>query len=97
MQQVFRKIIGYEIIAYLFFAILTTVADWGVYIWLWICQMDYRILTAVSWPTAVLFAFITNKLLVFRKHNVKLDHLWDELIWKTTQLDCFSHTKPCIE
>lgn len=75
------KLINYETISYLIFGVLTTLVDWisyGVMTRFW--NMDYRIATAGSWVAAVLFAFVTNKLFVFRSHSLNPKQIWKEFV-----------------
>jgi putative flippase GtrA len=56
-----------EIISYLFFGGLTTLVNFAAYLLLTdIFIVHYTIATAASWFIAVLFAFITNKIYVFK-------------------------------
>ena len=79
----FAKILSYEIVTYLFFGVMTTVVNFvianlfgliadqntvlaefgGITVrWEWVSQF-------AAWMGAVLFAFVTNKLLVFESHE----------------------------
>lgn len=61
-----------ETISYLIFGILTTAVDWMVYRLLrGMAGMDYMPATAISWLSAVIFAFITNKIIVFQSNDFK--------------------------
>jgi putative flippase GtrA len=56
-----------EIISYLFFGVLTTIVNFAAYLLLTdILIVHYTIATVASWFIAVLFAFITNKIYVFK-------------------------------
>ena len=84
-----------EIISYLFWGVLTTVVSWGTYslfevlfstnakIALFSFEISVTVFTAnvLSWICAVLFAFITNKIFVFRSKSWKRKVFWPEL-WK---------------
>ena len=41
-------------------------------------NLDYRLSTALSWLAAVVFAYVVNKLIVFRNYQFKPSHLWKE-------------------
>ena len=60
----------YDILAYLFFGVLTTVVNYLVYLpcynWL---QMSAAVSNAIAWVVAVAFAYVTNKPLVFKSHD----------------------------
>ena len=64
-----KKILNYETVSYIIFGVLTTLIDWLVYTGLGLINADYVLKTVLSWTAAVLFAYITNKLFVFRKNN----------------------------
>lgn len=83
-----------EIIDYLFWGVMSTVVSWGTYSIFAILfkglTMDFHLLglqmpmvvllsNVLSWVCAVAFAFITNKLWVFRSRSFKKDVLWPEL------------------
>lgn len=67
-----------EAVTYIIFGVLTTLVDWVTHTSLWNMGTDYRISTAVSWAAAVLFAFVTNKLFVFRSFDLHPKYLWKE-------------------
>ncbi len=62
-----------EIISYLFWGVLTTVVSWGSYslfIYLfhslqWFETYDVTVANILSWFSATIFAFVTNKIYVF--------------------------------
>lgn len=56
-----------EIIMYLIMGVLTTVVNIGVYyIFSHVFMLEKNISNVIAWVVAVLFAFITNKLFVFK-------------------------------
>lgn len=62
-----------EIIKYLIFGVLTTVVSIASYaIFTRICHIDIYISNILSWIVSVTFAFITNKIYVFKSKNKKL-------------------------
>ncbi|AGK99140.1 GtrA family protein [Clostridium pasteurianum] len=80
MENIYRKIkVKYftedniEKIAYLFFGGLTTLVNTVSY-WVLASQlkMNYMIATVIAWIAAVAFAFITNKIFVFKSYNKDL-------------------------
>lgn len=60
----------YDVLAYLFFGVLTTVVNYIVYL---PCYNTLHLSAAVSnmiaWAFAVAFAYLTNKPFVFRSHD----------------------------
>lgn len=84
----------WEIISYLFWGVLTTVVSWGSYsILVAICQteititifsysfsLDIAISNALSWILAVVFAFVTNKIFVFKSKSWAPSVSWPEFL-----------------
>ena len=84
-----------EIISYLFWGVMTTVVSWVTYSLLislfgteaeisvfgFSVSLNVALANLLSWICAVLFAFVTNKLFVFRSGSWKSEILWPEL-WK---------------
>ncbi|MCL2864940.1 MAG: YfhO family protein [Lachnospiraceae bacterium] len=61
-----------EKISYLFFGILTTLINWGVYsLAVQMIGFSITVSNVIAWIFAVVFAFITNKLWVFENHDWK--------------------------
>lgn len=80
-NKLWEKLVNYETVSYFIFGVLTTLVDWvsyGVFTRLW--EMDYRMATAGSWAAAVLFAFVTNKLFVFRSMVLRPKAVWAEFV-----------------
>lgn len=74
-----KKCLNYETISYLITGVLTTVVDYLVFI---LVNEHLKAMhlgaasaamaaTVVSWIAAVIFAYITNKLIVFRSFNFR--------------------------
>lgn len=80
ITKFWNKLVNRESISYIIFGVLTTLVDWMTYAALWKIGTDYRISTVLSWCAAVLFAFVTNKLFVFRSYDLRPDHLWKEFV-----------------
>ncbi|MDO5417297.1 MAG: GtrA family protein [Lachnospiraceae bacterium] len=78
-RKIWAKCVNYETVSYVVCGVLTTLADWGVFgILNEQFRMDYRISTALSWLAAVLFAYVANKLVVFRSFRFQPAYLWKE-------------------
>ncbi len=72
-----------EQISYLFFGVMTTLVNWGVYYlfaWLILGEGDLNksISKAIAWVFAVVFAFVTNKFFVFETKSG--EHLLREIL-----------------
>lgn len=78
MKTIWNKLCNRESVTYIIFGFLTTGVDWASYTLLRAVGADYRISTALSWVAAVLFAFLTNKFIVFRSFNIHLRFFWNE-------------------
>ena len=66
MGILWKRFVNRETISYVIFGVLTTLVDWLVYRIVRWPGYSVAFSTAVSWASAVLFAFVTNKLFVFR-------------------------------
>ena len=70
-----KKIIAFykahqELINYLFFGGLTTIVNWGAYSFMvHLAGFPITLGNVVAWAVAVIFAFITNKLWVFKSRS----------------------------
>ena len=84
-----------EIISYLFWGVMTTVVSWVTYsifvsifhtaaeisVLKFSFSLDIALANILSWICAVSFAFITNKMFVFRSKSWRPHTAWPEL-WK---------------
>lgn len=70
----------YDILAYLFFGVLTTAVNYIVYLpcynWL---KLSAAMSNVIAWVAAVIFAFLTNKPFVFKSHDWSAKVVWPEL------------------
>ncbi|MDT3765065.1 GtrA family protein [Priestia filamentosa] len=70
-----------EMISYLVFGVLTTVVNIVLYILLTKgFSVDYRWATTFAWIISVLFAFVTNKLYVFKSKTLTTSIIFRELL-----------------
>lgn len=79
IKKIWDKLVNWETISYTVFGVLTTLVDWGVYTILRMNATEYMVAQVVSWCAAVAFAFITNKLWVFKSYDFHLVNLFREL------------------
>jgi len=85
-MDLIKKILNYETISYVVVGVLTTAVDYAVFALVnetlkkgGIAPSDAAMAaTAVSWFAAVLFAYIANKLVVFRNFDFGPAHLLKE-------------------
>lgn len=71
IQKLWVKFVNYETISYLIFGVLTTIINYAAFV---VCQslnIHYLIGTIIAWVLAVLFAYVTNKLFVFKSKSWK--------------------------
>ena len=78
--DIIKKLTNKEILAYLIFGILTTAIDWLVYIGLEPTGLSESNRTLIAWIAAVIFAFITNKIFVFKSTNFKIKFILKVLL-----------------
>lgn len=63
---------NYEIFSYLFFGVLTTLVNYVTYILSTrLFSIDVEVSTIIAWVISVIFAYITNKLFVFKSKTNK--------------------------
>lgn len=70
----------YDLLAYLFFGVLTTVVNYAVYlpVYNWL-GLSAAVSNVIAWVVAVAFAFLTNKPFVFKSHDWSASVLLPEL------------------
>ena len=60
----------YDILAYLFFGVLTTVVNYIVYLPCYnLLHLSAAVSNAIAWVAAVAFAYLTNKPFVFKSYD----------------------------
>ncbi len=70
-----------EIISYLFFGGLTTVVSFATYYALLFLKAHYIVAQIFSWVFAVIFAFVVNKIFVFKDKDVTREGLFRQ-VWQ---------------
>lgn len=78
LRKLWEKCVNYETITYLICGVLTTAVDFGVYSVLRKLGAGVGVSQAVCWLAAVLFAYVVNKLIVFRNFNMNPPYLVKE-------------------
>ncbi|MBD5136814.1 MAG: YfhO family protein [Lachnospiraceae bacterium] len=80
MKDLKQKLLNRETISYIIFGILTTAVDFVVYI---MCSkllgINYLVANIISWIAAVIFAFVTNKIFVFKSKSYSISTLINEI------------------
>ena len=69
-----------ELILYVFFGGMTTVVDWCVSFGLYALDVNVHVADVVAWCAAVLFAFFTNRTLVFQSKSRGFGAVCKELV-----------------
>lgn len=60
--------LGKELVNYVVFGILTTIINLIIYaLFTKVLGADYKLSITVAWLISIIFAFVTNKLYVFKK------------------------------
>lgn len=79
LQKIWKKCVNYETISYIICGFLTTAVDFVVYGVLREAGLGVGLSQALSWVAAVLFAYVVNKLVVFRNFNLRPSYLAKEV------------------
>ena len=80
MNKLIDKLFNRETVSYLIFGILTTVVDFLVYaLFCKILGVNYLLSNIISWAAAVLFAYVTNKIFVFKSKDRSFKTLLNEI------------------
>ena len=82
MKKIKELLLKYkEVIMYLIFGVATTLVNWIVYSLLMKTSVvNMTVSNAIAWFTAVVFAYITNKLFVFESRSWNLTAVWKEVV-----------------
>ena len=82
MQRIKDLFIKYkEVIMYLIFGVATTLVNWIVYSLLMKTSViNMTVSNAIAWLTAVVFAYITNKIFVFESKSWNPAEVWKEVV-----------------
>lgn len=80
ISSIWNKLSSRESVTYIICGVLTTAVDWITHRILWGLGAEYQVSTAVSWAAAVLFAFVSNKLLVFQSYDRNPRRVWKEFV-----------------
>ena len=79
LRKRWEKCVNYETVSYLICGVLTTAVDFAVYTVLRNVDVGVGVSQALSWLAAVLFAYVVNKLIVFRNYNMRPSYLAREV------------------
>lgn len=79
LRKLWNKCVNYETISYVICGFLTTAVDFVVYGVLREGNVSVELSQALSWVAAVLFAYVVNKLIVFKNYNLRPSYLWKEM------------------
>ena len=79
LRKIWEKCVNYEMISYIICGFLTTAVDFAVYALLRKIEIGVGLSQAMSWLAAVLFAYVVNKLIVFRNYNLRPSYLVKEV------------------
>lgn len=79
LRKLWEKCVNYETVSYIICGFLTTAVDFAVYALLRQIEIGVGLSQAMSWLAAVLFAYVVNKLIVFRNYNLRPSYLVKEV------------------
>ena len=79
LRKLWGKCVNYETVSYIICGFLTTAVDFAVYALLRQIEIGVGLSQAMSWLAAVLFAYVVNKLIVFRNYNLRPSYLVKEV------------------
>ncbi len=80
IRKLWRFFTTPEMLSYLVFGILTTLINIGVFqLCNGVLRWSWQAANIVAWILAVLFAFLTNKLYVFKSKSFRAGVFWREL------------------
>ena len=79
LRKIWEKCVNYETVSYLICGVLTTAVDFAVYTVLRNVDVGVGVSQALSWLAAVWFAYVVNKLIVFRNYNMRPSYLAREV------------------
>lgn len=74
------KVLNYEVISYVVCGVLTTVINWISYYFLDKQGLSTLWSNAIAWLLAVIFAYFSNKIFVFRSKEWSISVLWAEFV-----------------
>ena len=77
-EAIWKKCVNYETVSYLICGVLTTAVDFVSYAMFRRMDMGVGMAQAFSWAAAVLFAYVVNKLIVFKNYNFRPSYLMKE-------------------
>ena len=78
LNKIWKKCVNYETVSYFICGLLTTAVDFAAYALLREAKLGVALSQALSWVAAVLFAYVVNKLVVFRNYNLRPSYLVKE-------------------
>ena len=70
LSGLFGKVVNRETVLYLVFGVLTTLVDWICYPVMRHFGHSVAVSQFIAWAAAVLFAFVTNKSMVFQSYSL---------------------------
>lgn len=81
LNKLFNSPKKQELISYILFGLLTTAVNWCVYFpFHYTLSLSAAVSNAIAWTVSVLFAYITNKLFVFKSYNWSFKTVSTEIV-----------------
>ena len=70
LKRIFGFLMNKENLIYIIFGVLTTIVNWAVYLPLYYSlALSATVSHMISWAFSVIFAYLTNKVFVFKSHK----------------------------
>lgn len=75
LRKIWNSCVNYETVSYIICGFLTTAVDFVSYGIFRRADMGVGVSQALSWLSAVLFAYVVNKWIVFRNYDLRPSHV----------------------
>ena len=80
IKGLWKRLVNPETVSYLIFGVLTTVVNYVVnYLCYYRAGLSTFTSNNIAWVISVIFAFVVNKLFVFKSKSLKMDVIFKEL------------------
>lgn len=80
LRSLINALLNYEMVTYIIFGVLTSVVDYAIFSVLNVARMDTLIANLISTICAILFAYVTNKIWVFKSKTKGFGEIISEFV-----------------
>ena len=81
LRERFRKFFSREILTYLFWGVCTTLVNILLFHTFTLLSIDYKLANLIAIVVTKIFAFIVNKVFVFKSHVTSYKNLFEEFVY----------------